>query len=137
MMRGLGFVALFAAGTCAAADWRVVEAPSSASPGMDYDAARTSYEPPYVTTWTRVVLQAPARLSNGVEYRSTLQKVAIDCNTRTWGVTRFEFFGSANATGTPLYTYAPPRDEWSLRPAREGTNGAMLLHVLCATPRPW
>jgi hypothetical protein len=52
-------------------------------------------------------------------------------------VTRFEFFGSGNATGTPLYTFAPPRDEWSLRPAREGTNGAMLLHVLCATPRPW
>ena len=101
------------------------------------DAGDSDEDAPFEPREDGRVLAAPATLGNGIKYQSALQKVAVDCNARTWAVTRFEFFAGEKPSGTPVYTYAPPREEWALRPAREGTNGAMLLHVLCTTPRPW
>jgi len=104
---------------------------------MSYDTARTSYEPPYLTTWTRVVLSSPAALSNGVEYLSALQKVAVDCGAKSWSVVQSEFFANRDASGVAAYSYSLPREQWELKPARQGSNGARLVRVLCSIPRPW
>ena len=118
-------------------EWRLIAETTSAAPGIAYDAAGTHYEPPYLTTWTRVVLSAPATLSNGVQYLSALQKVAVDCASQTWGVTYSAFFASRDASGTAAYVHTLPREQWELRPARAGSTGADLLRVLCSTPRAW
>jgi hypothetical protein len=124
-------------GVSARGEWKVIAETTSAAPGIAYDAARTHYEPPYLTTWTRVVLSAPATLSNGVQYLSALQKVAVDCASQTWGVAYSEFFASRDASGTAAYVHTLPQEQWELRPARAGSTGADLLRILCSTPRPW
>ena len=123
--------------TAARGEWKLIGAPPDAVPQIAYDTARVQYEPPLVTTWTRVVLPDAATLGNGVRYRSVLQKVAIDCNARTWAVTRSEFYAERGATGTALYTDSLPRQEWELRHARPGSNGDRLIRALCTTPAPW
>jgi hypothetical protein len=131
------FAVLMVCTGAARGEWKVIAETSGAAPGMAYDTARTSYEPPYLTTWTRVELSAPATLSNGVEYLSVLQKVAVDCDLQTWGVAYSAFFASADASGAAAYVHSLPRAQWELRPARAGSNGADLLRVLCSIPKPW
>jgi hypothetical protein len=131
------FAVLIVWATSTRGEWKVIAETSGAAPGMAYDTARTNYEPPYLTTWTRVVLPAPATLSNGVEYSSALQKVAVDCDSQTWGVAYSAFFASADASGAAAYVHSLPREQLELRPARAGSNGADLLRVLCSTPKPW
>ena len=131
------FAVLIVCTAAARGEWKVIAQASGTAPGMAYDTARTSYEPPYLTTWTRVELSAPATLSNGVEYLSALQKVAVDCDSQTWGVAYSAFFASRDVSGTAVYEHTLPREQWELRPARAGTTGAALLRVLCSTPRPW
>ena len=123
--------------TAAHGEWKLIGAAADAVPQIAYDAARVQYEPPLVTTWTRVVLPDAATLANGVHYQSVLQKVAIDCSARTWAVTRSEFYADRGATGTALYTDIQPRQEWELRRARPGSNGDRLIRALCTTPTPW
>ena len=120
-----------------AADWKSVNPGSALEPGIAYDAAAVKFEPPYVTTWTRVELPRPATLSNGVRYHSVLQKIAVDCATRRWGVTYSEFYERKDATGTPAHRDALPADEWDLHAAQQGSNGDRLIRALCTTPRPW
>lgn len=137
MSRPLLFVVLLTWAVAARGEWKVIAPTSGPVPGMSYDAARTRYEPPYLTAWTRVSLSAPATLSNGVQYLSALQKVAVDCTAKTWSITYSEFFTARDASGAAVFFYSVPREEWALRPARAGSNGARLLDVLCAIPRPW
>ena len=119
------------------AEWKAIASATDSAPAMAYDAKRVRYEPPYVTTWTRIVPTEREALSNGVEYQSVLQKVAIDCNERSWAVTYSEFYANRIATGAALYFYSVPRDEWDLRPAKAGSSGARLVGALCSTPKPW
>jgi len=131
------FVLAAAWAAAARGEWKVIAHVSATAPGMSYDAARTGYEPPYLTTWTRVVLSKPAILSTGIEYRSALQKLAIDCVSKSWAVVRSEFYDTGDASGAAAYSYSVERKEWELRPARAGSNAALLLRVLCSTPKPW
>jgi len=137
MTRGLLAVLLALSAVAARGEWKVVAPASDATPDIAFDAARVAYEPPLVTAWTRVSLREPATLGNGLRYRSVLQKVAVDCPSRTWAVTRSEFFGSPDATGAALFTDSLPRREWELRPARADSPGDLLIRALCTTPRPW
>lgn len=121
----------------ACAEWKAIDTGADAGPRIAYDTARIRFEPPHVTTWTRVELPAVATLGNGIRYRSVLQKVAIDCAARTWTVTHSDFFGSADTTGIPVFTDTRPREEWELNPARAGSTGDLLIRALCTTPRPW
>ena len=123
----------------AGAEWKTIGAGAGPAPGprIAYDTAQVRFEPPHVTTWTRVELPAIATLGDGIRYRSVLQKVVVDCGARTWGVTHSDFFGSADATGIPVFSETRPREEWELNPARAGSTGDRLIRALCTTPRPW
>jgi hypothetical protein len=133
-----GALVLLSAGA-AGAEWKTIGTGTQAEPGprIAYDAARVRFEPPHVTTWTRVALPAVATLGDGIRYRSVLQKVVVDCGARTWGVTHSDFFASADATGIPVFSETRPRGEWELNPARAGSTGDRLIRALCTTPRPW
>ncbi len=120
-----------------AADWKPLPAVADGAPRIAYDAAAIRFEPPHVTTWTRVELPAAATLGNAVRYRSALQKIAVDCPGKTWGIVHSDFYASADALGVPVFSDTIPREEWVLRPAREGSTGAALIRALCTTPRPW
>ena len=131
-------LALALAGAGAArGEWKTIVDATDSAPAMAYDVKRTRYEPPYLTTWTRVVPAAPGKLADGTHYRSVLQKVAVDCGARTWAVTYSEFHAGRDAAGAPVYFSSVPRDDWELRPARPDSNGARLVKELCATPKPW
>jgi hypothetical protein len=125
----------------AGAEWKTIGTGTGAGtedgPRIAYDTARVRFEPPHVTTWTRVALPAVATLGDGIRYRSVLQKVVVDCGARTWGVTHSDFFASADATGIPVFSETRPRGEWELNPARAGSTGDRLIRALCTTPRPW
>jgi hypothetical protein len=123
----------------AGAEWKAIGTPAGSTPGprIAYDTAQVRFEPPHVTTWTRVELPAVAALGDGIRYRSVLQKVVVDCSARTWGVTHSDFFASADATGIPVFSETRRRDEWELNPARAGSPGDQLIRALCTTPRPW
>jgi hypothetical protein len=127
---------LLAAGT-ARGEWKTIATATDTAPALAYDAKRTRYEPPYMTTWTRIVLAEADTLSNGKRYQSVQQKVAVDCSKRTWAVTYSEFYPNRDATGTAVYFYSLPRDDWDLRPAKVGSGGARLVNALCDTPRAW
>jgi hypothetical protein len=123
----------------AGAEWKTIRTGAGTEPGprIAYDTARVRFEPPHVTTWTRVELPAVATLGNDIRYRSVLQKIVVDCGARTWGVTHSDFFASADATGLPVFSETRPRGEWELNPARAGSTGDRLIRALCTTPRPW
>ena len=131
-------IALLLAGAGTAhGEWKAIASATDSAPAMSYDTKRTRYEPPYMTAWTRVVPSAPAKLADGRQYQSVLQKIAVDCATRTWAVTYSEFYANRDATGTAVWFYSLPRDDWDLRPARAGSSGARLVSVLCTTPKAW
>lgn len=129
--------ALLACSSAAASDWKLLDKANAMQPGIEYDAARVKYEPPYLTTWTRIELPQPATLSNGVRYRVVLQKIAVDCEKRAWAVTYTEFYDRRDASGQPLHSVTLPTDEWDPRPAQKGSTGDKLIRALCTTPRPW
>jgi hypothetical protein len=132
----LGLLLVTGAGT-ARGEWKTIATATDSAPALAYDVKRTRYEPPYMTTWTRVVLATIDTLSNGKRYQSVQQKVAVDCAGHTWGVTYSEFYANRDAIGTAVYFYSLPREDWDLRPVRAGSAGARLVSALCTTPRPW
>ncbi len=107
------------------------------SPDIAYDPTQIRYEPPYQTSWTRIILAAPATLRNGISYQSALQKVAVDCSARRWAVTYSEFYAGTDPRGIPLWFYSEKQDDWNWRPARAGSSGALIVWALCTIPRPW
>lgn len=118
-------------GTLAHADWKTLVAASGKAPEIAYDPDRNMHEPPYRTTWTRIVLLAPGKLSDGTVYLSALEKVAVQCAERTWAVTYSEFYSKRDATGLLVSTYSLPRQEWTFKKAKPGSTGDKLARALC------
>ena len=125
------------AAAAARAEWVELSAAADGAPQVAYDNARVRYEPPYTTVWTRVVPPAGATLPNGVQYRSVLQKIMVDCAARTWTVTHSEFYDTREAVGAPVFSDDPPRLEREPKTASAGSAGERLIRAVCARPKPW
>ena len=96
-----------------------------------FDTERVRSEPPYVTVWVRMELETPDILPGGQQYRSQIQKLALDCKAEAWGVIFSAFYATKEATGSPIETRNRALSAVQMQPAIPGSIGVSLLNAAC------
>ena len=95
-----------------------------------YDPARVRHESSYLTVWIRQEFDTPDRIEGKV-YHSYTQKLALNCQTRDWGVQFTAFYSTKDQTGGPVHTLSRPLQSVSLQPAIPGSIGDSLISTVC------
>ena len=128
-IRLLFIAALVLAGP-ASAEWKAYA--SNTNTTAYYDAGRVRSEPPYITVWVRLELDAPDKLADGREYRLQMQQLALDCKGEAWGVRFSAYYASREPSGAPILTANLTEAEMRIRPASPGSFAEILLKTACS-----